>query len=115
MVASPLVASDVTKAVRIVREQFAFVGLLEQWQASVCVFHATLMRGVPINSTAELALTHPGPRRPLLHSHARPADYDEGPLRGFVDAADERVYAAARARFWADARRSGCVTQQTSG
>ena len=29
--------------------------------------------------------------------------------RGFTDAADERVYAAASERFWSDAKRSGCA------
>ena len=117
-------ATDVSRALRVLRDNFAFVGLLEHWATSVCVFHSLLRGGAPIDA-AELALTHPGPQRQRRSSssslppHAD-ADgggdagsfvYDERALRGFVDAADERVYAAASERFWADARRTGCAKQ----
>ena len=112
-------ASDVARAVHVVKEHFAFVGLLEHWATSVCVFHALLRKSAPIDA-AELALTHPGPRRPPprpsrrdasrpTSAHSALTPYDERALRGFVDAADERLYAAASARFWADAQRTGCV------
>ena len=109
-------AEDAARAVSVLREHFAFVGLTERWALSVCVFHALLMRGVPVDA-AELALTHAGAKRPtaLLGGRsgrsAAPAgfEYDEAVLQGFVDVHDERVYAAARARFWSDVRRTGCA------
>ena len=119
----PITDADVAKAVRIVKEGFAYVGLLEHWATSVCLFHATFRGGAGRrrrqSSTAdnvELRLTHPGP---LRAKHAGDAargsfTYDEKALRGFVDEADERVYKAASERFWADARRAGCAAASQS-
>lgn len=111
-------AVDVERAVRAL-ESFAFVGLLEHWAASVCVFHALLMSGTPPDAT-ELAVTHAGQQR-VAAAAARATGrtdsfrYDEGVLRGFVDVHDERVYAAARTRFWADARRTRCDVHDERG
>ena len=120
----PVDAADVSRAVHVLRERFAFVGLLEHWDVSVCTFHALLMGGAPIDPI-ELARTHAGPQRLSQRGGASPrssaggratADasfaYDERALRQFVDEADEQVYAAASARFWADARRTGCAAQR---
>ena len=46
--------------------------------------------------------------RPRHPAGGKGAWYDVAPLRGYVDTADERIYAAASARLWADARRCGC-------
>ena len=117
----PITDADVAKAVRIVKEGFAYVGLLEHWATSVCLFHATFREeqadgGNRRRLTMELRLTHPGP---LRTKHAGDAargsfTYDEKALRGFVDEADERVYKAASERFWADARRAGCAAARQS-
>ena len=105
----PLDATHVSRAVRVLRERFAFVGLLEHWAISVCTFHAILLDGAPIDPL-ELRPTHAGPHRPAAKASAGGGFvYDERALRGFVDEADEAVYAAASARFWADARRTGCA------
>ena len=117
----PLVPGDVARAVHVLTHHFAFVGLTEEWPTSVCVFHALLRRGAPVEA-AELTRTHPGPLRPAAPRSRRrrspppppPFSYDERALRGFVDAADERVYAAARSRFWADARRTGCTQRSVT-
>ena len=39
--------------------------------------------------------------------------YEEAELRGFIDTHDERIYAAATARFWTDAQRTRCVPTRT--
>ena len=82
---------------------FAFVGLVEEWDRSICALHRTL----------------PGESRPLaaafrhlghsVNSHrdigwlppsARDGEYNESALGGFVDEADERIYREARKLFW---------------
>ena len=142
--------ADASRAAGVLRERFAFVGLLEHWNASVCVFHALMMRGSQPD-VAELQVTH---ATPLIHAspprrgggdafgssdgssaskprqgapsssrgassggHVASASgvgaagrYDVHALHGFVDALDEVVYAAARERFWQDARRTGCAS-----
>eukprot|EP00440_Ansanella_granifera_P011921 gb/GFBE01012958.1/.p1 GENE.gb/GFBE01012958.1/~~gb/GFBE01012958.1/.p1 ORF type:complete len:425 (+),score=64.11 gb/GFBE01012958.1/:1-1275(+) len=69
-------------------QHLAFVGLTEEWDESVCLFH--VMFGGSMNS-AELKDVH--------MSRGSADDYDESELDGFVDDADEKVYAAAQARF----------------
>ena len=98
----------------------------------MCTFHALLMDAAPIDPF-ELALTHPGPQRLSVPGPQRMSQrggprrvleatndagserggfaYDERALRGFVDEADEEVYAAASDRFWADATRTGCTAR----
>ena len=84
----------VAKATAVVR-RLAFVGLQERWAESICLFHATL-GGAP--RKVEFVVAHSRRRReaPL---------YDEGRLDGFVDAADEAVYAEAARVFEANLRR----------
>lgn len=109
-----LSAADTEHAIHVL-SRFAFVGLIEQWAASVCIFHALMSRGSAI-VREELTLTHAGAKRTAAGaggsgSSLGPANtfrYDESALRGFVDVHDERVYAVARRRFWADARRTQC-------
>ena len=109
--------------------RLAFVGLVERWRDSVCLFHRTIgarvAGGSPGAARAGARGAGPPARLPprpregqLLNIHAglaragAAADgdawrYDEAVLDGFVDEADEAVYAAARARFEADLRRYG--------
>ena len=81
---------------------FAFVGLVEEWEASVCALHHTLpgtsrpmigefrQLGHSINSHREIKWLPP----------SRVAnEYNETVLTGFVDEADEAVYAEARRLF----------------
>ena len=97
---------------------FAFVGLLEYWAQSVCIFHALFLGASPPDA-AELAVTHAGIRRIAAAGGAGRQvarfRYDEHQLHGFVDAHDEAVYRAAKARFRADAKRTDCeINAQTT-
>lgn len=117
-----LAPQHASMAVHVLQESFAFVGLLEHWAVSVCVFHAIMMRGSPPDD-AELVRTHVGSQRRAIsqgstttRTAAAAAEhfrYDERELRGFIDTHDERVYAAASTRFWMDARRTRCVPTRT--
>ena len=109
--------ADISRAIRVVRQNFVFVGLQEHWKTSVCIFHARFINGSTPDA-AELQLTHAGPERlagaarsehgpDTLHLQA--FRYDEGLLRGFVDEADTLVYEAARSHFWQEAAATGCM------
>ena len=102
-----LLPADAERAISVLRERFAFVGLLEHWNVSVCIFHSLMMRGTPPDP-AELMPTHLSPQRRRAAADGMGSFHDESSLRGFVDKYDEQIYAAASARFWADARRTGC-------
>ena len=97
---------------------FAFVGLQEVYNASVCLFHA--LHGGNLDP-AEFGLFNVGyaqrgkhhrisPERQKalmkekygLSSQKRKSDWDEAPLGDFVDAIDEYVWAAALDKFEAD-------------
>ena len=103
--------AELARATWLVQQRLAFVGLREHWAASVCTFHA-LFRPRAAVHPAELAFTHAGPIRKVGQvddSSGAHREYDEHQLRGFVDVHDEQVYATARSRFFADARRTGCA------
>lgn len=68
-----------------------FVGLTEEWEETVCLFH--LMFGGRLYSE-EFKNEHHDANHRLLE------DYDTSLLGGFVDEADEIVYQAAKDRFW---------------
>lgn len=69
--------------------QMSFVGLTEEWDESVCLFH--VMFGGRLDPF-ELKNFH-------SHRSSNNFLYDEGVLDGFVDEADEEVYRAAKKRF----------------
>lgn len=77
-----------TKDAGVALRAMSFVGITEEWDESVCLFH--LMFGGRMDP-AELKDVHRGPG----HLH----EYDESVMDGFVDPDDEKTYAAAQARF----------------
>mmetsp|Transcript_44281 Transcript_44281/g.99146 ORF Transcript_44281/g.99146 Transcript_44281/m.99146 type:complete len:329 (-) Transcript_44281:42-1028(-) len=80
------------EAARRVKEGFAFVGITEQWDLSVCLFHA--MFGGPCRSL-EFENTRPG------NGNKSAEDlYDTTPLEGFIDHVDRVVYQEALRIFW---------------
>ena len=81
---TPLTSEDVALAAWTVRRRLRFVGLLEHWAESVCLWHSRFGG----------ALT----RVELLNSRAT----QSAPVldEGASDAADEAVYSAATERFW---------------
>ena len=106
-----LTPANVSDALRVVLHGFAVIGLLEEWDASLRLLHATLMPAVPIAESERLNV-HPSnasvesspevPRRPCEASR----HYDEGRSvfdRRLADALtldpDQIVYAEARRVF----------------
>mmetsp|Transcript_38502 Transcript_38502/g.68899 ORF Transcript_38502/g.68899 Transcript_38502/m.68899 type:complete len:328 (-) Transcript_38502:36-1019(-) len=75
------------EAARRVREGFAFVGITEQWDLSICLFHA--MFGGPC-----LAVEFEDTRSTLANKSAEDL-YDTAPLQGFKDHVDGLVYQEA--------------------
>ena len=108
-----LTASDVSRALRFVETEMAFVGLQEHWALSVCLWHARFggplyaielenTRATRPGTSETLSLAH-ARTHPHTHARTRPGAsgaYDEAPLGSFVDGSDEAIYHAAAARFW---------------
>merc|ERR1719254_60533 len=69
----------------------AFVGLTDRWDESVCLFH--LMYGQRLDAS-EFKDEHHSRFR-----HDTSSQWNEIELGGFVDEADEQIYAAAVKRF----------------
>mmetsp|Transcript_18579 Transcript_18579/g.50396 ORF Transcript_18579/g.50396 Transcript_18579/m.50396 type:complete len:361 (-) Transcript_18579:39-1121(-) len=92
---------DVSLAMRRLREGFKFVGIMEEYDLSVCLFHA--MFG--------------GECLPVEFANMRPGQAEESPGSATVhrrakveaaeDDADTALYNAARERFWADVKTYG--------
>jgi len=80
---------DVSAAIQVLQEGFAFVGITEEWELSVCLFHA--MFGGPCLSS-DLQNTRPGP-------DSNSSDYDTSELHGWVDVWDGPVYAETVSLF----------------
>eukprot|EP00427_Karlodinium_veneficum_P009476 CAMPEP_0169077238 /NCGR_PEP_ID=MMETSP1015-20121227/8771_1 /TAXON_ID=342587 /ORGANISM="Karlodinium micrum, Strain CCMP2283" /LENGTH=410 /DNA_ID=CAMNT_0009136747 /DNA_START=33 /DNA_END=1265 /DNA_ORIENTATION=+ len=79
----------ITQAIETVHSM-AFVGLTEQWNESICLFH--LMFGSRLHP-AELKDYHP------THVAEESITKEHLELSAYVDEADEAVYAAAKARY----------------
>ena len=81
-------------------EAFAFVGLVEKWVESICLFHAVFGGEV---TKGELFNTRPGAltrtKAPGVGLWAKPAEYDTPMVPGLEDSADNRLYASAQALF----------------
>merc|ERR1719401_1007916 len=76
-------SEDVNLARRRLEQGFAFVGITEQWDLSVCLFRA-MFGGQCIGS--DFFNTRPG-------ANSSSSDYDTSGLHGWVDTVDAPVYA----------------------
>lgn len=84
-------------AVQRLREGFPFVGILEEFDLSVCLFHAMFGGAC---KTADLTNTRPGPKRVSSW-------YDTSALRGFRDLHDRMLYEEAKRIFYRSVRAYG--------
>jgi len=82
-------SEDVSVAIEMLQEGFAFVGITEQWDLSVCLFRA--MFGGQCNSLDFLDTR--------LGSNASRSDYDTSELYGWVDTWDGPIYSEALLMF----------------
>jgi len=78
-------------------EGFAFVGLTDEWELSVCLFHAKFAGDCKAAEFSEVRL---GVKRNSTHS-----GYDTTELRGFLDEMDGKLYKEATRIFKADLAR----------
>jgi hypothetical protein len=92
--------SEVTEAVLRIEEDFAFVGLTDEWRLSICLFHA--MFGGVANEIELMAVgsTHTtvGVGRTVVDT----SQYNTSVLEGFTDSFDGPVYEKATYRFQRD-------------
>eukprot|EP00438_Fugacium_kawagutii_P006428 Skav210656 [mRNA] locus=scaffold2527:220114:220491:+ [translate_table: standard] len=91
--------ADVPLAIERLREGFAFVGLQEQWELSICLFHAKF--GGPCLAT-DFTDTRPDNKNSNTTSR-----YNTTILNGWVDEIDAPVYAEAKRLFYDDLTRYG--------
>jgi len=82
-------SEDVSVAINVLQEGFAFVGITEQWDLSVCLFRA--MFGGQCHSS-DFLNTRPG-------DNSSGSDYDTSELNGWVDIWDGPVYSEALLMF----------------
>lgn len=82
-------SADLSAAIDILKEDFAFVGITEQWALSVCLFRA-MFGGQCLLS--DLADVRPG-------EYSNGSGYDTTELNGWVDVWDGPVYAEAVSIF----------------
>eukprot|EP00747_Dinoflagellata_sp_TGD_P165090 gnl/TRDRNA2_/TRDRNA2_185917_c0_seq1.p1 gnl/TRDRNA2_/TRDRNA2_185917_c0~~gnl/TRDRNA2_/TRDRNA2_185917_c0_seq1.p1 ORF type:complete len:362 (+),score=31.92 gnl/TRDRNA2_/TRDRNA2_185917_c0_seq1:77-1087(+) len=82
--------AQVAKATQRIREGFAFIGLTDQWDLSMCLFHK--MFGTRCRADHFKSLGS-------FHGNGKHKAYDTSVLGGFQDKADAEVYAAALQHF----------------
>merc|ERR1719221_1611184 len=85
---SPLTREDVELA-KTRLEKFAFVGLTDEWDLSICLWRA-MFGGLCYG--ADFANTRPGPDSKTVAGGV----YDTSALRGFVDDFDGELFAKAQ-------------------
>ena len=88
----PVTEADVPVALKRLREGFAFVGLQEEWELSICLFHVKF--GGPCRQV-EFLNTRPG-------NHSVRSQYNTSILNGWVDEMDRIVYEEAQRIFLND-------------
>jgi len=82
---------ELEEAKRRLREGFVFVGIVEEWDLSMCLFHRIFGGAC---HAAELIDSRRMPAR-----RAKP-DHDESVLHGFVDKYDAEIYEEGQKIFW---------------
>eukprot|EP00622_Pseudochattonella_farcimen_P005838 FR741524.1.p1 GENE.FR741524.1~~FR741524.1.p1 ORF type:complete len:156 (+),score=15.50 FR741524.1:1-468(+) len=94
--------SQIKEAKRRVQEDFAFVGLVEYYNHSICLFHQML--GGHVSWVPEFLNDRPGKRH---HEKDEKGMYDtpEIHIGEGLDPIDEELYTAAQNRFFNDIKR----------
>ena len=90
----PVTEADVPVALKRLREGFAFVGLQEEWELSICLFHVKFGGHC---RQVEFLNTRPGNQSAMGTSL-----YNTSILNGWVDEMDRIVYAEAQSIFFDD-------------
>jgi hypothetical protein len=118
----PPTEGEVALAIQRLREGFAFVGLTEEWNLSICLWHATV-GGTPY--AEEFQAYRPvvvGQPRLSLSAERRVEEVEEAEeeqLRAekeqsgeYYDRADEAVYRAAEEVFWSNVDKAGMTAER---
>ena len=89
---------DTLKAIKRLEEGFAFVGIQEEWELSICLFHAKFGgKCLPV----DFEDTRPS------GNTSTSSTYNTSILNGWVDEADGKVYARAKEIFRSDLLKYG--------
>jgi len=95
---------NVTQAIHNLHTKFAFVGLVEEWKLSVCLFHQ-MLGGAP--DPRELQNVRIGKFHDDYNTY-----YDTAALDGFTDQADGALYDEVKKLFWHNIEKFG-VTHES--
>ena len=100
---------NLPEAIDIIMNHLDFVGLMEEWNESVCQFHRLYAGKQLVVSDADAAADNREQQRywipPLqgefsnVHKSTKQQDYGVADLHGFTDVADTVVYEAAKLKF----------------
>jgi hypothetical protein len=95
--------ANIALALQHLREGFAFVGLTEEWDLSVCLFHAKFGAKCSVEDFLDV---HPG-----IVRNSTSDLYDTTGLHGWVDATDREIYQEATRIYKADMQRFGVTSE----
>jgi len=108
--APPPTSAEVERAKELL-VGFQFVGLTEEWDLTVCLWHARF--GPASCSATEFLNARPGTHRTkaprddaINKTSAAWSQYDSAPLLGFQDRFDGPLYHVAQRLFWEDVNRA---------
>lgn len=99
---------NLPEAIDVIMNHLEFVGLMEEWNESICQFHR-LYTGRIVDNQVEDSIRRGQQRRqwipPLqgefsnVHKSTKKQDYGLEDLHGFTDVADRVIYEAAKLKF----------------
>ena len=103
---------EVTMATERLRDGFAFVGLTEDWNLSMCLWHA-LIGGTPYVEEFQTYRPVVVGKRPGERSAEEEKELQEQQQsQGHYDQADEAVYRAAEEVFWSNVDKVGMTAER---
>ena len=105
---------EVTMAIQRLREGFAFVGLTEEWNLSLCLWHATI-GGTPYVEEFQTYRPVVVGKRPSERSAEEERELQEQrqqQSQEHYDGADEAVYRAAEEVFWSNVDKVGMTAER---
>lgn len=109
----PPTDEEVDLAIARVRDGFAFIGLTEEWNLSICLWHAMAEKAPYVEEFQTYRPVVVG-KRPS--SASKPSNGEEEPENGstseYYDRADEAVYRAAEEVFWSNVDRYEMTAQK---
>ena len=107
----PPTDEEVNVAIERLRNGFAFVGLTEEWNLSMCLWHA-MIGGTPYVEEFQTYRPVVVGKRPSERSAEEETELQEQQQSEHYDKADEAVYRAAEEVFWSNFDKVGMTAER---